>query len=75
MSEQFPLNYTLEDGVEVTVRRTGENTYDFTLNKEGNESHFTYVDDSRSRDEKTAHLNFDQLNAVRAFWLKEHDVV
>jgi hypothetical protein len=73
MSIEYPYKFTLEDGVHVEVRSTGNDTYDFTLTKEGAARHFTYVDDERSKDEKTAHLDFDELNALRAFWLKQHE--
>ena len=75
MSAHYPLNFTLEDGAHVVVNKTGNETYHFTITKEGADRHFTYVDDNRSRDEKTESLDFDELNAVRLFWLKQHDVV
>ena len=76
MSTHFPLKYTLEDGVHVVVNQTGNDTYDFTLtSKEGTQRHFSFVDDERPKEEKIEALDFDQLNAVRAFWLKEHSVI
>lgn len=76
MSIHYPLKFTLEDGIHVEVNKTGEDTYDFTLkSKESKDRHFTFVDDDRSKDEKIEALNFDELNAVRAFWLKQHSVV
>ena len=35
--------------------------------------HFTFVDD-KPQDEVIASLDFDQLNAVRTFWLEQEDV-
>lgn len=76
MSKHYPITFTLEDGVYVEVHRTGDNTYDFTLKrKEGQVRHFTLVDDDRSKDQIIASLDFDQLNAVRAFWLEKDRVV
>jgi transglutaminase/protease-like cytokinesis protein 3 len=76
MSAHYPIQFTLEDGIHVEVNKKSDATYDFRLTpKEGSARHFTFVDDARSKEEKTASLDFDQLNAVRAFWLKEHDVI
>ena len=48
MSKHYPLHFTLEDGVHVTVNKTGDNIYDFTLTpKHGPERHFTFVMTSR----------------------------
>ncbi len=75
MSKQYPLKFTLEDGVHVTVNKTGNNTYDFTLTpKHGTERNFTFVDD-KPQHEVTANMDFDQLNAVRRFWLEQEDIV
>ena len=76
MSVHYPLKFTLEDGIHVQVNKTGNEIYDFTLSSnEGPDRHFTFVDDDRTKDEKTESLDFDQLNAVRAFWLKQHPVL
>ena len=76
MSVHYPLKFTLEDGIHVEVNKTGNDIYDFCLKSdEGRNRHFTYVDDDRTKDEKTEALDFDELNAVRAFWLKQHPVV
>ena len=72
MSVHYPIKFTLEDGVHVEVNNTGNNTYDFVLNKDGNIRHFTFKDD-RPRDEVIESLDFDQLNAVRRFWLKHEE--
>ena len=74
MSKHFPLHFTLEDGVHVTVDKTGDNVYDFALTpKHGPERHFTFVDD-KPQDEIIAAMDFDQLNAVRRFWLEQEDL-
>lgn len=76
MSVHYPLQYTLEDGLLVEVNRGINETYNFTLTpKEGAVRYFTLVDDERPKDEKTALLDFDELNAVRAFWLKQQHVI
>lgn len=73
MSKHYPLKFTLEDGVHVEVNKAGIDTYDFTLAEKGStERHFTLVD-NLPKDEIEASMDFDQLNAVRKFWLeKEH---
>jgi hypothetical protein len=74
MSTHYPMKFTLEDGVHVEVNKTGDNTYDFTLNDKENARHFTYVDDGeRLKDEDI--YDFDELNAVRRFWLEQHKVM
>lgn len=76
MSTHYPLTFTLEDGVHVVVNKKGSDTYDFTMERsDGTKRYFTYVDDNRTRDEKTETLDFDELNAVRRFWLEQHNVV
>jgi hypothetical protein len=75
MPNDYPLKFTLEDGVHVLVNKTSANTYDFTLTpKDGAERHFTFVDD-RPKDEVIESMDFDQLNAVRRFWLEQNDEV
>lgn len=75
MATEYPLQFTLEDGVEVTIYKTNGTTYEFELKpKEGLASSFTYVEDGRPRNETTEMLNFDQLNAVRRFWLEQEDM-
>ncbi len=74
MSKHYPLKFTLEDGIHVEVNKTGNDTYDFILKpKEGPERHFTIVD-GISKDKVTESLDFDQLNAVRRFWLEQEHV-
>ena len=69
MSTHFPVKFTLEDGVHVEVSKTGNNIYDFTLTpKHGAARHFSFADD-KPKDEVIESLDFDQLNAVRRFWL------
>jgi len=74
MSQHYPIKFTLEDGVRVEVNKTAENTYDFTLHRKEGVHHFTYVNDGeRLKDDEA--LDFDELNAVRKFWLEQHDII
>lgn len=76
MKSTFPISYNLESGTHVEVdRATTGNAYNFFLRtSDGAEDNFTYVDDGRSRDDIEAELDFDQLNALRAFWLKMEEM-
>ena len=70
MSVHYPLKFTLDDGVQVEVNKTGENTYDFTFTPEnGPERHMLY-DDTKPKDKVIEEANFDELNAIRRFWLE-----
>ncbi|MDB5191121.1 MAG: hypothetical protein JWQ96_684 [Segetibacter sp.] len=74
MSVHYPLRFTLEDGVLVEVNKTGDNLYDFLLRPEhGGERHFT-LDNNKTKAEIDASLDFDQLNAVRRFWLEQEGI-
>ena len=71
MEKKFPLEFKLEDGTQVTVAKTGEHLYDFTLTDEENGTrHFHLNDQEEFTDEKEKELDFDQLNALRRFWLE-----
>ncbi|HEX8462964.1 MAG TPA: hypothetical protein VF623_16135 [Segetibacter sp.] len=74
MSANSPVKFTLEDGVLVEVNKSATNTYDFSLTGKEGTRHFTYVDNGdRLKDEEL--LDFDQLNAVRRYWLEQHDIL
>ena len=74
MSKHYPIKFTLEDGIHVEVNKTGNETYDFILSPQGGpERRFTIVDDV-SKDKVTEPLDFDQLNAVRRFWLEQENI-
>jgi len=76
MHESFPLKYTLASGTEVVVNKTEGKTYHFSLTpSEGNEEQFTYVDDGRPKTEWDEGLEFEQLDALRTFWLKTEDLL
>lgn len=71
MEKKFPMEFTLEDGTHVTVSKTGTHTYNFTLKDEGKPArHFTHNDEEEFTEEKEKTLDFDQLNALRRFWLQ-----
>lgn len=73
MPVKYPFKFSLEDGVQVEVNATSENIYDFTLTPEhGEKSHFTFVEEI-PRDKNIDSLDFDQLNAVRRFWLEQEE--
>ncbi len=75
MAIEYPLEFTLENGTHVVIRKNDEHHYDFALRpKEGTESHFTYDDTVTYTSEMEDRMDFDQLNALRRFWLeKEKD--
>jgi hypothetical protein len=75
MPVEYPLEFTLEDGTFVVVNRVSTNTYDFALTPEkGPVTHFSYVDDGRTKTEVEENMNFDELNALRRFWLENEDM-
>jgi hypothetical protein len=74
MVKGYPIAFTLENGTHVIVNKTGPETYDFTLEPtDGPSRQFTYRDD-RSKTDVDNELDFEQLDAVRTFWLKNEDV-
>lgn len=76
MIERFPVEYTLESGTKVTVNKSAANTYYFLLvPSEKSTSDFTYVDDERPKAEWDEKLQFEQLEALRTFWLMNEEVV
>lgn len=76
MSKHFPLQYTLESGTRVTINKTAAGTYDFILKPHDHaERWFTYVDDGRPKAAWDDTLDFEQLEALRKFWLIAEDVV
>jgi hypothetical protein len=76
MKKSYPLKFTLENGTHVVVNKTGTNTFDFTLNPhKGPTSQFTYVEDGRSKTAVEESLDFEQIDALRTFWLENEDIV
>ena len=76
MIERFPVEYTLEGGTRVKVDKKGPDTYDFSLwSTEKKVESFTYIDDGRPKAEWDEKLQFEQLEALRTFWLMTEDIV
>jgi nitrous oxide reductase accessory protein NosL len=75
MSIHFPLEYTLENGSHVLVNQTGSNTFNFTITPEdGHARQFTYVEDGKTKTEAEAPLEFEEVDALRRFWLETEDI-
>lgn len=76
MIENFPVEFTLESGTKVLVDKKGADSYDFVLRSaETQVNNFTYVDDGRPKAEWDDRLDFEQLEALRKFWLMNEEVV
>ncbi len=75
MEEQFPMNYTLHNGTQVTVTKEGEQTYRFDVQPaEGPAQPFTYRDGAHTKMEWDKMLQFDQLDALRVFWRETDEI-
>lgn len=76
MIESFPVRFTLESGTSVTVNKTAPDTYQFFLKPvQKAVMDFTYVDDGRPKAAWDESLDFQQLEALRTFWLMNEEVV
>ena len=76
MATHFPMTYTLESGTNVVVHKRADDTYDFSLTPtEGKSSSFIYREGERTKAEWDAFLEFEQLDALREFWLKTEDII
>ena len=76
MIESFPVEFTLESGTNVTVDKMAADTYHFSLKAaKKNATDFTYVEDGRPKSAWDDTLDFQQLEALRTFWLMNEDVV
>ena len=76
MIESFPVEFTLESGTKVTVDKKGTDKYDFSLRSTAKPvDSFTYVDDGTPKAEWDERLEFEQLEALRTFWLMNENVV
>ncbi|MGE5518532.1 MAG: hypothetical protein ACM3VS_01310 [Candidatus Dadabacteria bacterium] len=74
MRHSYPVEFTLDDGMHVVVKKTGDHVFDFALEPtKGDSRHFYINDEEEFTDQKEAELDFDQLNAVRTFWLLTRD--
>jgi hypothetical protein len=71
MTKHFPLKFTLENGSHVLVEKTEPDIYNFTIQpEEGPVRQFTYVDDGRTKSVAEEGLDFEEIDALRRFWLK-----
>jgi hypothetical protein len=76
MATHFPMEFTLESGTSVVVRKREDDTYDFSLRPtEGESSSFTYREGEHTKAEWNEMLEFEQLDALREFWLKTEDII
>lgn len=56
----------------MVVSHTEPHAYEFTLlSDDSGERNFSYKDDVEFTDEMEDKLDFDQLNALRRFWLEQ----
>ena len=70
------MTYTLESGTRVTVNKLSFGSYHFTLEAEdGGTKEFTYVEGERTKAEWDEVADFDQLEALRRFWLETEDIL
>ena len=75
MTNSFPMRFTLENGTHVVVNNTGSNAYEFILQPEDGPNHqFTYVDDGRTKTQVEESLAFEEIDALRQFWLETEDI-
>jgi hypothetical protein len=75
MDNKFPLYFTLDSGTNVTVADEGAGNYLFTLKPEdGTARQFTYADGAHTKAEWDELADFEQLEALRKFWLEMEDV-
>lgn len=76
MHTHFPLHYTLDSGTHVVVQNAGGGRYEFTLTPQDDAPrHFTYVEGEKSKAEWDEITDFEQLEALRHFWLKTEEIV
>ena len=71
MDKQYPLHFVLGNGTKVQVDEKGADTYEFSLQpEEGAARQFTYVNDEAFTASAEETFDFEQLDAVRKFWLE-----
>lgn len=75
MTTQFPLEYSLENGTQVTVSDQGSGLYEFRMQPgHGEPRNFTYVDGRHTKAEWDEMLDYEQLEALRKFWLETEEI-
>ena len=76
MATHFPMAFTLESGTKVTIEKRDNETYEFNLvPTDGEANSFTYREGEHTKAEWDAMLEFEQLDALREFWLKTEDII
>lgn len=71
MAIDYPFEFTLENGTQVVVKKQDAHHFAFTLVPEDEpEKSFIYDDTVTVTSEMEEGLSFDQLNALRRFWLE-----
>ncbi|MGV3640004.1 MAG: hypothetical protein ACO1NZ_05745 [Adhaeribacter sp.] len=74
MTTHFPMEFSLENGSQVLVEKMGTQ-YTFTITpEEGPSRHFIYIDNGKTREEAERGLDFEQVDALRRFWLETSDL-
>jgi hypothetical protein len=69
------MEFSLENGSHVLVEKTGTTLYTFTIKpEEGPSRQFTYVNDGKTREEAERTLDFEEIDALRRFWLETSDL-
>jgi hypothetical protein len=71
MAVHYPLHFTLEDGVHVQVNPKGDHIYEFQMQAEDGSVRRFDLDNTLASDVLEQSFDFDQLNAVRRFWLEQ----
>ncbi len=68
---ELPLHFTLENNTQVQVAAAGAGQYEFTLSPtEGAARSFTYVDGEYTKAQWDERADYEQLEALRKFWLE-----
>lgn len=76
MDQKFPMEFTLDSGTHVLIRQTGSSRFEFNLTPtEGAPRQFTYVEGEHTKSEWDDVADFEQLEALRRFWLETEDIV
>lgn len=74
MTTDFPMEFSLENGSHVLVEKMGTQ-YTFTIKpEEGPSRQFTYIDNGKTREEAERGLDFEQIDALRRFWLETSEL-
>lgn len=76
MHPHFPMEFTLDSGTRVRITPAEDQSFHFTLLPEhGPERHFVYREGEHSKSEWDEIADFEQLEALRVFWLRTEEVL